>query len=134
MVFDAHETLGGIMTRGLPDRARFSARIGSVVLERCSHGRVRAYGELVDVLAEEGNFAAAIALERLWNDLLAERPFALMCGYCSTHFGNALASSALAEICACHSRVDTAPDDFLGTFLIAESRDSRHTSPGASFR
>ncbi|HKT80075.1 MAG TPA: MEDS domain-containing protein [Vicinamibacterales bacterium] len=124
---DARRALESILRRGQPDPMRFSAWAaravpppgGSVVR------RIFVYGELVDLLAEEANFAAAVTLERLWSDLLKSRPFTLMCGYCSAHFSNPRAGSALREICACHSRNETASDDALGSFLITSSRRRR---------
>ena len=104
MVVDACETLDEIMRRGEPDPVQFSACVARALPENGgSHSRgMRVYGELVDLLAEEGNFAAAIALEGLWNDLLNARRFTLMCGYCSAHFATPGAGSALRDICGCH--------------------------------
>jgi hypothetical protein len=123
-VLDAHETLDEITKQGLPDRARFSACIARAIPQnrRPQKCGVRVYGEIVDLLAEELNFAGVISLEKLWNDQLKTRRFTLMCGYSSAHFGNPLARSALRAICRCHSRIERAEDDSLGSFLIAESQ------------
>ena len=43
--------------------------------------KVRAYGEMVDVLWQNANQSAAIALEEMWTDLGAVYPFDLLCGY-----------------------------------------------------
>jgi len=128
-VLDAHETLDDLTKRGAIDPALFSTRVALAIPENppSQNRGVRVYGELVDLLAEEGNLTGAVALERLWNDHLSSRSFTLMCGYSSTHFGHPLTRSALHEICACHSRIDTADDDPLGSFLIAHSRRSRQT-------
>ncbi len=39
------------------------------------------FGEVVDVLWEHGDKSGALALEKLWNDLLNERAFHLHCAY-----------------------------------------------------
>jgi hypothetical protein len=127
-VFDAHETLDDLMKRGRPDRSRFSVCMARAIRDTRASRKtdLRVYGALVDVLAEEGNFTAALALEKLWNELLSSRVFTLMCGYSSVHFGNHLAGPALREICSCHSRiVESGEDDSLGSFLIADSRRPR---------
>jgi hypothetical protein len=129
-VIDAHKALVSVMKRGLPDRALFSKYVAREIPGNVP-GRtpgVRVYGELVDLLAEQGYYRAATALEHLWNELLASRRLSLMCGYSSVHFGNPLVRSALREICACHSRIVTDEDDPLGSFLIAASHHSGETA------
>ena len=126
-VLDARETLDEITKQGTPDRVRFSAFVARAIPanhrpQKCG---VRVYGEMVDLLAEELNFAGVISLENLWNDLLKSRSFMLMCGYSSAHFGNPVASPALRTICKCHSRIERGDDDSLGSFLIADSQRRR---------
>jgi hypothetical protein len=126
-VMDARETLDAIMKGGLPDRALFSACIARVVPENRGPQAppIRVYGELVDLLAEQGNLTATIALENLWNDRLSSKSFTLLCGYSSTHFCGPLAGSALSDICKCHSGIENAADDSLASFLIAGSERRR---------
>jgi len=82
VLLDHHETLDRFMIDGRPDAARFDASVGAAVrglYERC--GSLRAYGEMVGTLWSQGKRNAAIALERLWNDLRSRVPFGLYCGY-----------------------------------------------------
>ena len=44
-------------------------------------GRIRAYGEMVALLWEEGDPESAAELERMWNELLEGEPLTLLCGY-----------------------------------------------------
>ena len=39
------------------------------------------YGEMVGILWSQGHAVAAMRLEELWNELLRELPFSLLCGY-----------------------------------------------------
>src|SRR5580700_1904720 len=79
---DAAATLPKIMLNGMPDPARFASIIGSIVAEAVKGGRhVRIFGELVALLWAEGNRAAAVRLEELWNDLARSHSFALYCAY-----------------------------------------------------
>ena len=82
--FDAEETLARVMVDDKPDPALFNSLIGGaldVLRLNSGHGRVRAYGEMADLLWKQGNPQATVALEALWNAFSIERSFALFCGY-----------------------------------------------------
>ncbi|HKR00264.1 MAG TPA: MEDS domain-containing protein, partial [Pyrinomonadaceae bacterium] len=67
---DAAETLSQFMVDGQPEPLRFAEVIGDVITRAAQGGqRVRIFGEMVALLGEEGNHAAAIRLEELWNEL-----------------------------------------------------------------
>jgi hypothetical protein len=55
---------------------------------------VHIYGEMVEVLAEEGEFLAAAQLEELWNEV-AQHWIMLLCGYSSAHLGPERSAHAL---------------------------------------
>jgi hypothetical protein len=81
---DARATLELLTDGGRPSRERFRAVVGGLMsaAETAAPGRtVRAFGEMVDVLWQDGRERAAIELEELWNELAAERRFALLCAY-----------------------------------------------------
>ena len=59
---------------------RFTAVVGAA-LDRFGAGRVRIYGELVDLLWRADAHADALRLESLWHEMRTRRPFALLCGY-----------------------------------------------------
>ena len=62
--------------------AEFLERIGATVtraLERC--GRLRVYGEMVDVLSQDGRLDQALWLEAAWNRLLSTSAYPLRCAY-----------------------------------------------------
>ncbi|MGH2354012.1 MAG: MEDS domain-containing protein, partial [Chloroflexota bacterium] len=103
---NAAETLSRIMVDGAPDPARFAEAVGGPVARAATSGRrVRIFGELVALLVEEGNPAAAIRLEALWNHLQKAHDFSLMCGYPMDGFGGEALADFLGEVCAEHSRV-----------------------------
>src|SRR5262245_59884775 len=79
---DAAETLAQILIDGAPDPVRFADVVGETI-ERAAerHARVRAFGEMVALLWAEGRQDAALALEQLWNDLVARLPLSLLCAY-----------------------------------------------------
>ncbi|MCA1675644.1 MAG: MEDS domain-containing protein [Actinobacteria bacterium] len=101
---DAEETLSIFMVDGQPSSARFDEAIGSLISQATAGGRtVRIYGEMVAVLWMEGNPAAAIALEDLWNDLGRSREFSLFCAYQVSAFDDLETSGSLRRICQQHS-------------------------------
>jgi hypothetical protein len=67
-----------------------------------SWGRVRVYGEMVNVLWQQGKKGEAILLERYWNDLARIYPFALFCAYSKDAFDD---DECFAEVCEAHSMV-----------------------------
>ena len=68
---------------GHPDPGRFQELLGPALkaAQKRGNGGVRAYGEMVAILAERGNHVAAVEVEHLWNLLLAGQPVALLCAY-----------------------------------------------------
>lgn len=119
-LMDACAAVDLIVRRGVPDASLFDETIGSLVrkLGDTSRAGVHVYGELVDLLAEEGNFGAVEALEDLWNGLAAVERFTLLCGYQAAHFGPWSAGGALRRICAKHTRVDRHGGDLLANWLL----------------
>ena len=106
IALDAAETLSKIMIDGLPEPERFARVIGSTISQAAqSHRHVRVFGELVALLWAEGNHAAVIRLEELWNDLGKLHPFSLFCGYPMHGFSRDVFNAEFAEICNRHSRV-----------------------------
>jgi hypothetical protein len=82
VMLDASGTLAEFMVNGLPDVTRFDNVIKALVKDMNQKFKsVLAYGEMVNVLCEQHNPEGAIELEKLWNNLLKEYSFTLMCGY-----------------------------------------------------
>jgi hypothetical protein len=112
---DAAALLDTFMVDGMPDSSRFRTAV-SPYIERatanCPGTVVRAYGEMVDVLWKDGQSAAAMRLETLWNALANSHRFALLCGYA---LGNFYKSAAVNEICSHHSHVLTESGEAIST-------------------
>ena len=129
-VYDAASALAKILLAGSPDLARFDDALGSVVRRlHFSHGTIRVYGEVVDLLAAERDFVGARQVETLWNDLLATCPFTLLCGYSAVNFGDLRSASELRRICGCHSEVRTGDVDELGTWLVRQATSESSAPP-----
>jgi hypothetical protein len=106
--FDARKMLASFMVDGMPDPGMFRANVGAVIEKICA-GRtpcpIRAYGEMVDLLWQEGNADGAIKLEILWNQLATTYDFALLCGYAFGHFYKETRDPRYHEVVAQHSEV-----------------------------
>jgi hypothetical protein len=103
---DADETLALFMDGDVPVAERFDEVVGGVldeVASRFPDRTVRAFGEMVDLLLQRGNQAAAIALEDLWNRLLESRRCALLCAYELDLFDLDAQTSVLPEIVRVHT-------------------------------
>jgi hypothetical protein len=110
---DAATTLASFMEGGAPSPQRFEAVVGTLVdriAERFPGTTIRAFGEMVDLLARRGELAAARALEELWNGLAETRSFALLCGYQLDVFDHAIQVGALPDVCRAHSHVRPVDD------------------------
>ena len=105
LMLDAREMLNRFMEEdGLPNAERFDeAAIDA--LRRISAGRsvtIRAYGEMVDLLWKDGQSAASIKLEMLWNKLAGSHDFSLLCGYA---MGNFYKDVTIDDVCRHHTHI-----------------------------
>jgi PAS domain S-box-containing protein len=111
-ILDAPQTLAKIMVEGAPDPDLFRRVVGSVIEASCTRGtkpvRVRAYGEMVDLLWQADNRPAAVALEEMWNELAESHPFDLLCAYSMAGFRRTSHESDLAAVCDEHTGVSVA--------------------------
>ena len=128
VVLDAPTTLAAFMVNGEPDREKFQRSVGDVVRRLCceSTAGLTAYGEMVDILAAQGNFIAAEHLEALWNSLSTECSFRLLCGYSSSHFGDERTGKHLDRICDLHTDSGSRTTDLLGSWLLADRLSKFH--------
>ena len=129
VVLNAVDTLRQISRNGSPDATAFETVVARPLAALALRGgRVRAYGEMVDLLAQRGELADAIRLEALWNDLGERTPLVLLCGYSAAHFVATATHRALREICAAHSGVRCHAQDPLATWLL----NTAHNAPGGA--
>ena len=105
MCLDAKATLDTFMVDGTPDPDLFEASLGAVIDSAAGDGgTVRAFGEMVALLWDEGNVTGALELESLWNDLARHRRFSLLCAYPVAHMGSARLGE-VSRMCELHSEV-----------------------------
>lgn len=110
-VLDAEATLSEFSIDGEPDRKHFIEVVGGVI-EKAGKGypRVRAFGEMVNLLWQRGELSKAIALEELWNDLAKIHSFSLFCAYVMDNFNPKMHEGPLQSVCKTHSHLIPAED------------------------
>ncbi len=102
---DAAETLSRFMAGDRPDARAFDEVVGGLVRDVAAGGApVRAYGEMVALLWDEGRVEGAIELERLWNGLGESTPFALFCAYPRPSMADR-SDHHVSQVCHLHSEV-----------------------------
>jgi hypothetical protein len=123
IVRDAKGLLNKFMWLGRPHPRLFAASVETLVSGLAESGRpVRIYGEMVDVLAAQGDYAGALELEHMWHALAQRHRFTLLCGYTAGHFGDPRNAGDLRRICEAHTGVRSNPQDVLGSFLVSRHR------------
>jgi PAS domain S-box-containing protein len=105
---DADQTLAKFMVDGTPDWSRFRNVIGAVtreIQEWTGRGEIRAYGEMVGLLWQAGQFTAALQLEELWHRLLDAGDLRLFCAYPIDVFAEEFHAAAVKDILCAHTHL-----------------------------
>jgi hypothetical protein len=110
-LLDAQETLGRLMADGVPQWQAFHDIVGALVGGLCArYPGVRAYGEMVDLLWQQGRRDAALRLEGYWNELGKEHAFSLFCAYRMDALDSDAYVGPLDSVCNAHSHLLPARD------------------------
>jgi hypothetical protein len=105
IALDAKTTLAKFMVDGWPDEGSFTRLIDDLLLRaKSEHKKVRAFGELVALMWEEGQCGATVQLEHLWARLCKKESFSLFCAYPKAGFTED-AADAIEQVCAAHSKL-----------------------------
>ena len=114
LALDARETVRALMPAGRLDSApagqldpaAFDRVIGGLIRQAGMGGQpVRAYGEVVALLWDDGLVNAAIQLEAMWNELGRAHSFSLFCGYPAGSVTRDGHLDAFAAVCRLHQEV-----------------------------
>lgn len=107
-VLDAHEVLDAITVGETVDQNLFHRLLDRVVAELrggIPDARVRAYGEMVDVLWRAGRSSAALRLEEVWGEAIERHDFSLLCAYEIAHFYGEANIAGLTAVCDRHTHL-----------------------------
>jgi hypothetical protein len=105
---DAPSTLAALRGNGpLNDHGIDSALgiplAGATKLSR--NGRVRVYGELVNLAANDGDYLTCVQIERHCNRLLAAHSFRFYHAYSIENFANESSAGTICEVCDLHDEI-----------------------------
>ena len=107
---EASEMLARFMVNGHPDEDRFYTAVEPELQKarKALRGRstsVVAFGEMVSVLWQEGNYEAAIKIEELWDRMAQRYGFSLRCAYPIGLFSDQAQYDLFRRVCAAHYQV-----------------------------
>jgi hypothetical protein len=108
VMLDAQHTLSSFMTDATLDANTFNDVMAAIIKRVCrdrDNCTVRIYGQMVDVLWQEGKRELAISLEILWNQLANTQRFSLLCGYAMGAFYK---DAHFDDVCGQHTHVVSA--------------------------
>ena len=101
---DAGQALSELMVADKVDSAAFDRVIGTLIAAAGAGGRpVRAFGEMVALLWDDGLVNDAVRLEEMWEELGGRYPFSLFCGYRADSVTCDI--DAFAEVCRLHGEI-----------------------------
>jgi hypothetical protein len=104
LALDAARTLRQLMTAERLDPAAFDRVIGALIRRSGAGGRpVRAFGDMVALLWDDGLVNDAAQLEAMWEELGRRSPFSLFCGYRADSATRDI--DAFAEVCRLHGEI-----------------------------
>jgi anti-sigma regulatory factor (Ser/Thr protein kinase) len=101
---DAADTIARFTRDGRIDPEAFDEVVGGAIRQAAAGRPVRAYGEMVALLWNDGDVAGAITLEDLWNELGATVPFSLFCAYPTNLFADS-SPEAFGDLLHLHTAV-----------------------------
>lgn len=107
-IVDADECLPRFMREGMPDSPVFLGLAEDVIDRAHAGGRypkVRWWGEMVGVLWEQGNVAASMGLEDLFDQLGRQQDVALFCSFLMDNFDGEVHTHMLPRLGTNHSHL-----------------------------
>ncbi|PSJ16382.1 MEDS domain-containing protein [Nitrosomonas supralitoralis] len=102
--FDAEFLLSNLLFNRIIDKQAFHDFVTyPIQVTRSKFGKVRAFGEMVDVLWQNNQEDSALQLEDLWNDLCMNEELMLLCTYLLDSLDPNDYEKSLEHICKCHT-------------------------------
>lgn len=105
IILDARETLSKFLVNNWPDEKLFNDLITQIITRAKKNNRkVRAFGEMVALLWEQGHRGATVNLENLWHELHRKESFTIYCAYPKSGFAQD-SNHSIDAICNTHSKI-----------------------------
>jgi DNA-binding NarL/FixJ family response regulator len=110
VAMDSALALLQVMHDGRPDKERLAEIVHGLDRLRLAvpngpRGRLTIFGDMSVSLCRNGNFEAALELERTWNELTRALPFFTVCSYPIRCFEHSEGRNLFPNVCAEHSAV-----------------------------
>jgi DcmR-like sensory protein len=121
---DAAATLARFLVDGQPDWNLFQDVIGAAVQSARASvggGGVRAFGEMVGLLWNEGKEAEAVRLEEFWNRLIEVEKLSLYCAYAIDAFEGEMANPSLKRLISTHTHICAGPRTLFSSPVVPRS-------------
>ena len=114
LLLDADATLPTFLVRTLPDAPTFKALVRATIAQARAgsrSGRVRWWGEMVNVLFVNGNGRGSTRLEELFDEVAHEESIAIFCSFLMDPFDATMYEGPLQAVCGTHAHLIPVAND-----------------------
>lgn len=94
-----------LINETLEDRVIQELIVRPIQIAHAEHRKIRAFGEMVDILWQRRQYDRALQLEMLWDYLSREYQFSLFCTYLSKSFDANHYDESLEHVCKVHTHL-----------------------------
>jgi hypothetical protein len=108
LLLDADATLPTFLVESLPDAPTFKALARATIAQArtgSQSGRVRWWGEMVNVLFVNGNGRGSTRLEELFDEVAHEESIAIFCSFLMDPFDATMYAGPLQAVCGTHAHL-----------------------------
>jgi|GEM_PF-458676 len=119
LLLDADATLPTFLVESLPDAPTFKALARATITQArvgSRSGRIRWWGEMVNVLFVNGNGRGSTLLEQLFDEVAHEEAIAIFCSFLMDSFDPQMYAGPLQDVCGTHA------------YLIPVANDAHQTA------
>jgi hypothetical protein len=113
-LLDANRTLPTFLDHDMPDAKVFKDLARRTIQKARAGGRyprVRWWGEMVNVLYEDGNGRGSTRLEELFDEVAHEESIAVFCSFSMDKFDRKIYDGPLGDVCRTHAHLIPAEDE-----------------------
>ncbi len=124
LLLDADATLPTFLVDTLPDAPTFKALARATIAQArtgSQSGRVRWWGEMVNVLFVNGNGRGSTRLEELFDEVAHEESIAIFCSFLMDPFDAKMYEGPLQAVCGTHAHLIPVADDAHQTACVHQA-------------
>src|SRR6185295_3460897 len=124
LLLDADATLPTFLVRTLPDAPTFKALARATIAQARAgsrSGRVRWWGEMVNVLFVHGNGRGSTRLEELFDEVAHEEAIAIFCSFLMDPFDATMYAGPLQAVCRTHAHLIPVADEAHQTACVHQA-------------